>query len=99
MEITFAWRSELTDIELDLLDSGAFGVSDIPVKREVFAGVPVSFHAPNDAADLARAIKSLLDNEDEGWHMVDGFAPKITLYQPETIAAKICAVYEGLKTG
>jgi glycosyltransferase involved in cell wall biosynthesis len=74
-------------------------VSDIPVKREVFAGVPVSFHAPNDAADLARAIKSLLDNEDEGWHMVDGFAPKITLYQPETIAAKICAVYEGLKTG
>jgi glycosyltransferase involved in cell wall biosynthesis len=74
-------------------------VSDIPVKREVFAGVPVSFHAPNDAADLARAIKFLLDHEENGWRMVDGFAPKIELYRPETIAAKICTIYEELRGG
>jgi glycosyltransferase involved in cell wall biosynthesis len=71
-------------------------VSDIPVKREVFAGVPMLYHDPNDPRDLARAVKFMLDNEEFGWSMVDAFASKIDLYRPETVAAKIVAVYREL---
>ncbi len=71
-------------------------VSDIPVKREVFAGVPMLFHDPHDPKDLARAIQFLLDNEEFGWTMVDAFAPKIDLYRPETVASKIVAAYQTL---
>ncbi len=71
-------------------------VSDIPVKREVFAGVPMLYHDPEDHRDLARAIQFLLDNEGFGWSMVDAFAPKIDLYRPETVASKICEVYREL---
>lgn len=72
-------------------------VSDIPVKREVFAGIPMLFHDPLDAKDLARAIQFLLDHEDAGWAMVTGFAPKIDAYRPETIARKIVDLYSGLE--
>jgi len=71
-------------------------VSDIPVKREVFADVPVLYHDPHDPDDLARAIQHLLDNEKAGWEMVDAFAPRIDLYRPETVAAKIVAAYRSL---
>jgi glycosyltransferase involved in cell wall biosynthesis len=73
-------------------------VSDIPVKREVFAGVPMLYHDPTDPRDLARAVQFLLDNEEFGWNMVDAFAPKIDLYRPETVAAKIVAAYRELST-
>jgi glycosyltransferase involved in cell wall biosynthesis len=73
-------------------------VSDIPVKREVFAGVPMLYHDPNDPRDLARAIQFMLDNEEFGWNMVDAFAPRIDLYRPETVAAKIVAAYRELGT-
>lgn len=72
-------------------------VSDIPVKREVFAGTPMLFHGPDDPEDLARAIQFLLDNEEFGWTMVDAFAPKIDLYRPETVASKIVAAYKTLR--
>jgi glycosyltransferase involved in cell wall biosynthesis len=71
-------------------------VSDIPVKREVFAGAPVLYHDPHNAADLAARIQFLLDHEERAWEMVDAFAPKIDLYRPEGVAAKIVAAYEGL---
>jgi len=71
-------------------------VSDIEVKREVFADVPVLFHDPNDPQDLARAIRVLQDNAEAGWAMVEAFAPKIELYRPETVAAKIRDAYRGL---
>jgi glycosyltransferase involved in cell wall biosynthesis len=71
-------------------------VSDIPVKREVFAEMPVLYHDPNDPKDLARAIQFLLDNEEFGWKMVDAFTPRIDLYRPETVAAKIRDTYRGL---
>lgn len=70
-------------------------VSDIPVKREVFAGVPMRFHDPHDPADLARAIRALLENQEIGWKLVDAFAPKIASYTVEGVAAKIVAAYEG----
>src|SRR5690348_1473588 len=68
-------------------------VSDIPVKREVFAGTPMLFHDPSDAKDLARAIRFLLEHEDHGWTMVEAFAPKADAYRPEAVAAKIFAAY------
>ncbi len=68
-------------------------VSDIPVKREVFADVPMLFHDPHDPADLARAIQFLLDHEEHGWKMVEAFAPKVEAYRPEAVAAKILAAY------
>jgi glycosyltransferase involved in cell wall biosynthesis len=71
-------------------------VSDILVKRELFADVPMLYHDPHDAADLARAVQFLLDNEEAGWKMVDAFAPKIDAYRPEGVAAKIVAAYRGL---
>ena len=71
-------------------------VSDIPVKREVFAGVPMLFHDPRDPKDLARAIQFLLDHEEAGWNMVDAFAPKVELYRPEGVAARIVKVYRDL---
>lgn len=73
-------------------------VSDIPVKREVFGDVPMLYHDPNDPQDLARAVQFLLDNEEFGWNMVDTFAPKIDLYRPETVAAKIVETYRELGT-
>jgi glycosyltransferase involved in cell wall biosynthesis len=73
-------------------------VSDIPVKREVFSGVPMLFHDPHDPKDLARAIQFLLDNEEAGWRMVDAFAPKIDFYRPETVASKIAAAYKTLSS-
>lgn len=72
-------------------------VSDIPVKREVFAGTPMRFHDPHDPADLARAIQSLLDNAELGWRLVEAFAPKVADYTVEGVAAKIVAAYETLK--
>jgi glycosyltransferase involved in cell wall biosynthesis len=68
-------------------------VSDIPVKREVFAGVPMLFHDPHDPRDLARAIQFLLDNEDLGWNMIEAFAPRADFYRPESVAAKILDAY------
>jgi glycosyltransferase involved in cell wall biosynthesis len=68
-------------------------VSDIPVKREVFAGTPMLFHDPSDPKDLARAIRFLLDHEEHGWKMVEAFAPKAEAYRPESVAAKILAAY------
>jgi len=73
-------------------------VSDIPVKREVFAGIPMLFHDPHDPASLARAIETLLEDEAAGWAMVESFAPQLAFYLPETIAAKIVAAYEGLSS-
>jgi glycosyltransferase involved in cell wall biosynthesis len=73
-------------------------VSDIPVKREVFADVPMLYHDPTDPRDLARAVQFMLDNEEFSWNMVDAFAPKIDLYRPETVAAKIVAAYRELGT-
>ncbi|HVA16034.1 MAG TPA: glycosyltransferase [Stellaceae bacterium] len=72
-------------------------VSDIPVKREVFAGVPMRFHDPHDPADLARAIQSLLDDEESGWKLIEAFAPKVDAYRPEAVATKIVEAYESLR--
>jgi len=72
-------------------------VSDIPVKREVFADTPMRFHDPHDPADLARAIQSYLDDEELGWRLVEAFAPKVANYTVEGVAAKIVAAYETLK--
>jgi glycosyltransferase involved in cell wall biosynthesis len=72
-------------------------VSDIPVKREVFAGVPMRFHDPHDPADLASAIQSLLDDEEAGWKLVDAFAPKAATYTVEAVATKIVEAYESLR--
>ena len=71
-------------------------VSDIPVKREVFAGVPMLFHDPHDPTSLARAIETLLDDEAADWAMVEGLAPQVEFYLPQTIAAKIVGIYESL---
>jgi glycosyltransferase involved in cell wall biosynthesis len=72
-------------------------VSDIPVKHEVFAGAPVLYHDPHDAADLAARIQILLDDEMRGWEMVDAFASEIDRYRPEGVAAKIVEIYERLR--
>jgi glycosyltransferase involved in cell wall biosynthesis len=72
-------------------------VSDIPVKREIFAGTPMRFHDPHDPADLAKAIQSYLDDEERGWQLVDAFAPKVANYTVEGVATKIVAAYESLK--
>jgi glycosyltransferase involved in cell wall biosynthesis len=72
-------------------------VSDIPVKREVFAGTPMRFHDPHDPADLAKAIQALLDDEESGWKLVDAFAPKVAGYTVEGVAEKIVAAYETLR--
>ncbi|MGH7035867.1 MAG: glycosyltransferase, partial [Stellaceae bacterium] len=74
-------------------------VSDIPVKREVFAGTPMLFHDPSDPKDLARAIQFLLDHEDHGWKMVEAFAPTADFYRAESVAAKILAVYREVAGG
>lgn len=71
-------------------------VSDIPVKREVFAGTPMRFHDPHDPADLARAIEALLADQESGWRLVDAFAPKVADYTVEGVARKIVAAYESL---
>lgn len=72
-------------------------VSDIPVKREIFAGTPMRFHDPHDPADLAAAIQSYLDDEELGWKLVEAFAPKVPNYTVEGVARKIVAAYEALK--
>jgi glycosyltransferase involved in cell wall biosynthesis len=72
-------------------------VSDIPVKREVFAGTPMRFHKPDDPADLANAIETLLAEPESGWKLVDAFAPKVADYTVEGVASKIVAAYETLK--
>lgn len=72
-------------------------VSDIPVKREVFAGTPMRFHKPDDPADLAAAITALLADAESGWQLVDAFAPKVPDYTVEGVATKIVAAYETLK--
>jgi len=72
-------------------------VSDIPVKREVFAGVPMRFHDPHDPADLAHAIAALLNDPESGWKLIDAFVPKVADYTVEGVAAKIVAAYETLK--
>ena len=72
-------------------------VSDIPVKREVFAGTPMRFHKPDDPVDLADAIKMLLADPDAGWRLVDAFAPKLADYTVEGVASKIVAAFETLK--
>jgi glycosyltransferase involved in cell wall biosynthesis len=72
-------------------------VSDIPVKREVFAGTPMRFHKPDDPADLAKAIETLLAEPESGWKLVDAFAPKVADYTVEAVAQKIVAAYEKLK--
>ncbi|HKT20587.1 MAG TPA: glycosyltransferase [Stellaceae bacterium] len=74
-------------------------VSDIPVKREVFADIPMLFHDPTDPRDLARAIQFLLDHEEQGWNMVDAFAPKAEFYRPESVAATILAAYREVADG
>ncbi|HLI21091.1 MAG TPA: glycosyltransferase, partial [Stellaceae bacterium] len=72
-------------------------VSDIPVKREIFAGTPMRFHDPHDPADLAAAIEQLLDDAERGWRLVDAFAPKVANYTVEGVAGKIVAAYESLR--
>lgn len=72
-------------------------VSDVPVKREVFAATPMRFHDPRDPADLAEAIQSLLDDPERGWRLVDAFAPQVANYTVEGVAGKIVAAYEMLK--
>jgi glycosyltransferase involved in cell wall biosynthesis len=71
-------------------------VSDIPVKREVFAGTPMRFHDPHDPADLAQAIEALLADEESGWQLVEAFRPKIPDYTVEGVATKIVAAFETL---
>jgi glycosyltransferase involved in cell wall biosynthesis len=71
-------------------------VSDIPVKREVFADTPMPFHKPDDPADLADAIEALLAEPESGWRLVDAFAPKATDYTVEGVASKIVDAYETL---
>jgi glycosyltransferase involved in cell wall biosynthesis len=72
-------------------------VSDIPVKREIFAGTPMRFHKPDDAADLAKAIEALLTEPESGWKLVDAFAPRVADYTVEGVASKIVAAYETLR--
>ena len=72
-------------------------VSDIPVKREVFAATPMRFHKPDDPADLAEAIEALLAEPESGWQIVDAFAPIVADYTVEGVASKIVAAYETLK--
>ena len=72
-------------------------VSDIPVKREVFAGTPMRFHDPHDPADLARAIEELIKKPEVGWNLVEAFAPKVPAYTVEGVASRIVAAYESLK--
>jgi glycosyltransferase involved in cell wall biosynthesis len=72
-------------------------VSDIPVKREVFANTPMRFHNPYDPADLASAIQALLDDEEAGWKLVEAFRPQVDFYRPEGTAANIVAAYESLR--
>lgn len=72
-------------------------VSDIPVKREVFAGTPMRFHKPNDPADLAKAVETLLAEPEAGWTLVEAFAPKVADYTVEGVANKIVAAYEAWK--
>ena len=72
-------------------------VSDIPVKREVFSGTPMRFHKPDDPADLASAIETLLAEPNQGWKLIDAFAPKVADYTVEGVASKIVAAYETLK--
>jgi glycosyltransferase involved in cell wall biosynthesis len=72
-------------------------VSDIPVKRDVFAGTPMRFHKPDDAVDLAQAIEALQAEPEQGWNLVDAFAPKVADYTIEGVAGKIVAAYESLK--
>lgn len=72
-------------------------VSDIPVKREVFAAAPMRFHKPDDPTDLAEAIEALLAEPESGWQIVDAFAPIVADYTVEGVASKIVAAYETLK--
>jgi glycosyltransferase involved in cell wall biosynthesis len=72
-------------------------VSDIPVKREVFAGTPMRFHDPHDPADLARAIEALLADPESCWRLVDAFAPKVAAYTVEGVATRIVDAFETLK--